>query len=95
LAGCTAPPFADGRLKVSNRHGSVTLRQAANAGRLGELGLGERLEVDMVSAETLRAAISKVASDAAVRVNLVGMRQAILGSGGVTRGADVIEQYLR
>ncbi|MFF4923284.1 macrolide family glycosyltransferase [Kitasatospora sp. NPDC001261] len=72
-----------------------TPEQAANAGRLGELGLGECLDADMVSAEALRAAIDRVASDPAVRVSLAGMRQAILRSGGVTRGADVIEQYLR
>ncbi|MET8631023.1 hypothetical protein ABZW30_46335 [Kitasatospora sp. NPDC004669] len=72
-----------------------TPEQAANAGRLGELGLGERLDVDTVSPEALRAAINRVASDPTVRVNLAGMRQAILRSGGVARGADVIEQHLR
>ncbi|MFE6778636.1 macrolide family glycosyltransferase [Streptomyces sp. NPDC057702] len=72
-----------------------TPEQAASARRLGELGLGERLDAEAVNAEALRAAISRVTSDSAVRVNLAAMREAILRSGGVTRGADVIEQYLR
>ncbi len=72
-----------------------TPEQAANAGRLVELGLGERLDADTVSAETLRAAVDRVASDPAVRANLAAMRRAVLRSGGAARGADAIEHYLR
>ncbi|MFE4517028.1 macrolide family glycosyltransferase [Kitasatospora sp. NPDC056783] len=68
-----------------------TPEQAANAARLAELGLGERLDADTVNAEALRAAIDRVASDPTVRANLAGMRQAIRRSGGATRGADLIE----
>ncbi|GAA1397529.1 hypothetical protein GCM10009639_35080 [Kitasatospora putterlickiae] len=74
---------------------SRTPEQAANAARLSELGLGEHLDADLVSAEALRAAVSRVASDPAVRGNLAEMRHAVQRSGGATRGADVIEHYLR
>ncbi|WP_413804513.1 macrolide family glycosyltransferase [Streptomyces sp. OE57] len=72
-----------------------TPEQAANAERLRELGLGEPMDADALTAETLRAAITRVASDPAVSANLYGMREVIRRSGGARRGAEVIEEYLR
>lgn len=69
--------------------------QAANAGRVQELGLGERLDAATVTAESLRAAVARVASDPTVRANLDRMRKVVRESGGAARGADVIEDYLR
>lgn len=69
--------------------------QFANADRVQELGLGQRLDAGTVTAETLRAAVTRVASDPSVHANLDRMRKAIRDSGGATRGADVIEDYLR
>ena len=69
--------------------------QVANADRVRELGLGERLDAGTVTAEALRAAVTRVASDPGVRANLDRMRKAIQDGGGATRGADVIEEYLR
>ncbi|MFK0293269.1 nucleotide disphospho-sugar-binding domain-containing protein [Streptomyces sp. NPDC090442] len=69
--------------------------QAANAGRVVELGLGERLDARTVTAESLRAAVARVATDPAVRENLARMRKVVRESGGAARGADVVEEYLR
>ncbi|MFD8543097.1 macrolide family glycosyltransferase [Streptomyces sp. NPDC059649] len=69
--------------------------QAANAGRVQELGLGERLDAASVTAESLRAAVTRVATDPTVRANLDRMRKVVRESGGAARGADVIEDYLR
>ncbi|GFE27008.1 macrolide family glycosyltransferase [Streptomyces nigrescens] len=69
--------------------------QAANAGRVQELGLGEQLDAATVTAESLRAAVARVTSDSAVRANLDRMRKVISESGGAVRGVDVIEEYLR
>jgi UDP:flavonoid glycosyltransferase YjiC (YdhE family) len=71
-----------------------TPEQVANAERVVELGLGERMEPDTMTAASLRAAIDKVASDPGVRANLAGMCEAIRRSGGAVRGADVIEDHL-
>ncbi|MGH3670139.1 MAG: macrolide family glycosyltransferase [Pseudonocardiaceae bacterium] len=69
--------------------------QVANADRVRELGLGERLDAGTLIADALRAAVTRVASDPGVRANLDRMRKTIRDSGGATRGADVIEEYLR
>ncbi|MEU5208691.1 macrolide family glycosyltransferase [Streptomyces sp. NPDC020742] len=69
--------------------------QAANAGRVAELGLGERLDAATVTAASLRAAVTRVASDSAVRAHLDRMRKVVRECGGAARGADVIEEYLR
>lgn len=69
--------------------------QVVNADRVQELGLGERLDAGSVSPEALRAAVTRVASDPGVRANLDRMCKAVQDSGGVTRGAEVIEEYLR
>ncbi|WEB44829.1 glycosyl transferase [Streptomyces yunnanensis] len=68
--------------------------QAANAGRAAELGLGEQLDARTVTAESLRAAVARVATDPTVRANLDRMRKVVRGSGGAARGAEVIEEYL-
>ncbi|UQA90871.1 macrolide family glycosyltransferase [Streptomyces halobius] len=69
--------------------------QAANAGRVRELGLGEQLDARNVTPESLRAAVTRVASDSTVRAHLDRMRKVVTGSGGAVRGAEVIEKYLR
>jgi MGT family glycosyltransferase len=69
--------------------------QVANADRVQELGLGERLDAGTITAEALRAAVIRVASNPRVKANLDRMRKAIRHSGGATRGADAIEEYLR
>jgi MGT family glycosyltransferase len=69
--------------------------QVANADRVQELGLGERLDAGTVTAEALRAAVTRVASNPGVHANLDRMRKAIRDSGGATRGANLIEEYLR
>ncbi|MGG2461219.1 macrolide family glycosyltransferase [Streptomyces sp. RGM 3693] len=69
--------------------------QAANAGRVRELGLGEQLDARTVTAETLRSTVARVASDATVRTNLDRMWKVVRESGGAARGAEVIEEYLR
>ncbi|MGV4925575.1 glycosyl transferase [Streptomyces sp. BHT-5-2] len=68
--------------------------QAANAGRMQELGLGEQLDTKAVTAESLRAAVARVAGDPQIRTNLDRMRKVVRGSGGAARGVDVIEEYL-
>lgn len=68
--------------------------QAANAERAQELGLGEQLDAATVTVESLRAAVTRVASDSAVRANLDRMRKVVRESGGAARGADLIEEYL-
>jgi MGT family glycosyltransferase len=69
--------------------------QVANADRVQELGLGERLDADTVTAQALRAAVTRVASHPGVNANLDRMRKAIRDSGGATRGADAVEEHLR
>ncbi|MEU9121009.1 macrolide family glycosyltransferase [Streptomyces sp. NPDC048506] len=69
--------------------------QAANAGRVAELGLGEKLDPATVTAASLRAAVDRVVADSTVRANLDRMRKVVRESGGAARGADVIEEYLR
>ncbi|MFH9347899.1 macrolide family glycosyltransferase [Kitasatospora sp. NPDC017646] len=73
-----------------------TPEQDANAGRLVELGLGERLDdADTANPEALRVAIDRVTSDPAVRADLAEMRRAVRRGGGAARGADLIEGHLR
>ncbi|MDQ4117248.1 MAG: glycosyl transferase [Actinomycetota bacterium] len=66
--------------------------QAANADRIVELGLGERLPAEP-SAADLRAAADRVAASREVRANLD--RAAVRDGGGVVRGADLIEHRAR
>ncbi len=68
--------------------------QAANADRVVELGLGERLATDTLTPDALRQAVSRVTTDEQVRANLERMQQAIRDAGGAERGAAVIEDHL-
>ncbi|WP_448621565.1 macrolide family glycosyltransferase [Geodermatophilus sp. URMC 65] len=68
--------------------------QAANADRIVELGLGERLASDTLTPDTLRQAVSRVTTDEQVRANLERMRRAIRDAGGAERGAALIEDHL-
>ncbi|GAB2751516.1 glycosyltransferase [Salinifilum aidingensis] len=68
--------------------------QDANADRVQELGLGERLDADTASPEELRAAVARVSSDPHVRANLARMQRAIHEAGGTGRGADLIEEHI-
>lgn len=63
-----------------------TPEQAANADRVAELGLGERVD----DHTDLRAAVDRVAADGTIRRNLDRMRAAIAGAGGAHRAAEVI-----
>lgn len=69
--------------------------QAANAGRVQELGLGEQLDSDTVTAESLRAAVDRLVSDSTVRAQLDRMQKVVRESGGAVRGAELIEERLR
>jgi MGT family glycosyltransferase len=66
----------------------MTPEQKSNADRVVELGLGSRRGND------LGAAVTRVSKDPDIRANLDRMRHVIRESGGVTRGADEIENYL-
>ncbi|WP_447001867.1 macrolide family glycosyltransferase [Saccharothrix isguenensis] len=68
-----------------------TPEQAANADRIRELGLGERLE----HVEDLREVVERVTASSAVRQNVDRMRAAIHASGGAGRGADLVCGLLR
>ncbi|NKE62510.1 glycosyl transferase [Lentzea sp. PSKA42] len=63
-----------------------TPEQAANADRVAELGLGERVD----DHAELRAAVERVAASGTIRRNLDRMRAAIGNGGGAGRAADVI-----
>lgn len=63
-----------------------TPEQSANADRVAELGLGERVD----DHTELRAAVERVASSGTIRSNLDRMRAAIDAGGGAVRAADVI-----
>ncbi|MGI5507250.1 macrolide family glycosyltransferase [Lentzea sp. CA-135723] len=63
-----------------------TPEQAANADRVVELGLGERVD----DHAGLRAAVDRVAASGTIRRSLDRMRAAVHGSGGAERAADVV-----
>ncbi|WP_434442989.1 macrolide family glycosyltransferase [Lentzea sp. E54] len=63
-----------------------TPEQVANADRVAELGLGERVD----DHADLRAAVERVVAGGTIRRNLDRMRAAIATSGGAQRAADVI-----
>ncbi|MCP3804636.1 glycosyl transferase [Allokutzneria sp. A3M-2-11 16] len=68
-----------------------TPEQVANADRVEELGLGERLRDN----EDLRAVVERVANSGTIRGNLDRMRAAIRSAGGAERGADLISDRAR
>jgi MGT family glycosyltransferase len=63
--------------------------QAVNAGRMEQLGLGER--IDSPTADQLRDVTERVVSDPGIRTNLAAMKTAITHAGGAATGADIIE----
>jgi MGT family glycosyltransferase len=68
--------------------------QAVNADRAAALGLGRPLNLQAVTAEALRAAVDDVIADPVIRTNLDRMRSEIHCAGGVSAGAQAIEEYL-
>ncbi|MCI2416557.1 glycosyl transferase [Saccharopolyspora sp. K220] len=68
--------------------------QAANAARVEELGLGQRLDANAVTAEELRSTVEQVAADEQTRANLDRMRQIIRACGGAPAGADALEAHV-
>ncbi|OZM80206.1 macrolide family glycosyltransferase [Pseudonocardia sp. MH-G8] len=68
--------------------------QVANADRIVELGLGERLAPTALTADVLAATVARVAADPRIRANLQRIRRSIDDGGGVVRGAEVIEEHL-
>ena len=71
-----------------------TPEQTVNATRIEELGLGQQLDSDNVTAQRLRWAVEQVAADPAIRTNLTTMGERIRASGGPAAGADALEQHL-
>jgi MGT family glycosyltransferase len=68
--------------------------QVANADRVVELRLGERLDADTLTPETLEQAVLRVVGDPEIRAGLERMRSAVQAGGGVERGAQAIEEHL-
>lgn len=66
--------------------------QEANAARIEELALGQRLRES--TAENLRELADRVSADTGIRENLAGIGSLIRGGGGAELGADSIEKYL-
>ena len=71
-----------------------TPEQDANATRLAELGLGERLPPGAVTAPVLREAVDRVARDADMAERIRQMRDELAAAGGAPRAADLIEDLL-
>lgn len=68
--------------------------QESNAARVVDLGLGERVDPDAVTATMLRESVDRVAGDEVMRTNVDAMRRIIRNCGGATAGADAIEAYV-
>ena len=68
--------------------------QTANTDRVVELGLGERLAMDMLTPDVLRQAVSRVTTDEQARADLERVRRAIHDAGGEKRCAALIEGRL-
>jgi MGT family glycosyltransferase len=68
--------------------------QVANADRVVELRLGERLDPDTLTPEALEQAVLRVVGDPEIRTALDRMRGAVRAGGGVERGAQAIEEHL-
>ncbi|MFH8614968.1 macrolide family glycosyltransferase [Streptomyces sp. NPDC017979] len=71
-----------------------TPEQVANAARVEGLGLGRRLDPGTVTADSLHAAVARVAADGALHARLSRMREVVRGCGGARRSAEVIEEVL-
>jgi MGT family glycosyltransferase len=66
-----------------------------NAAKLAELGVGEHLPAEEVTASTLRAAVDRVASSPEVAARLAEVQAETRANGGITRAADAVESFLR
>jgi UDP:flavonoid glycosyltransferase YjiC (YdhE family) len=65
----------------------LTPEQEANAARVMELGLGERVDPN----DDVAAAFDRVACDERIRENLAAMSEQTRNAGGAKLAADVIE----
>jgi MGT family glycosyltransferase len=68
--------------------------QVANADRVVELRLGERLDPGTLTPEALEQAVLRVVGDPEIRAGLDRMRGAVRAGGGAERGAQAIEEHL-
>jgi MGT family glycosyltransferase len=68
--------------------------QVANADRVVELRLGERLDPGTLTPEALEQAVLRVVDDPEIRGALDRMRRAVRAGGGAERGARAIEEHL-
>ncbi|TCP45766.1 MGT family glycosyltransferase [Tamaricihabitans halophyticus] len=68
--------------------------QYANAARIAELGLGVHIPLEEATSESLRAALERVSTDAAIQENIAAMRAEINAAGGVRAGVELIESAL-
>jgi MGT family glycosyltransferase len=68
--------------------------QRANADRIAELGLGRTLHRHTVSADHVRAAVTAVDADTALRARVLGMRDHLRASGGAARAAGAIRDHV-
>ncbi|TCP68605.1 nucleotide disphospho-sugar-binding domain-containing protein [Baia soyae] len=65
------------------------------AERLTQLGLGESIQPDQVTAEQLRETVNKVSQSESVRVNLQAMRQAMQEANPVQQAADRLQSLAK
>jgi MGT family glycosyltransferase len=68
--------------------------QVANADRIVQLRLGERLDPDTLTPEGLVQAVLRVVGDPEIRAGLDRMRRAVRAGGGAQRGAQAIEEHV-
>ncbi|MFI5719138.1 macrolide family glycosyltransferase [Nocardia sp. NPDC051750] len=68
--------------------------QFANADRLVELGVAQRIDTGDATPETLRAALLDLTGDPAVAERSARLRDAARAEGGTRRAADLIEEML-
>lgn len=66
-----------------------------NAAKLAELGVGEHLPAEEVTASTLRAAVDRVANSPEVAARLAEVQRETRGNGGIDRAADAVELFLK
>lgn len=69
--------------------------QQANAERIVELGLGQVLERDSLSADLVYEAVTRVAGDREVAARARAMRDQIRAAGGASRAADTILAHVK
>lgn len=68
--------------------------QAANAGRVEELGFGRPLDTAELTADSLRALVDEVHADERIRENTAKMSAELQACGGPKAAADAIEAHL-